>query len=236
MSNINFSKVADSLNATALVDSRYPHRWLEVWGPDVDKAKIDDVWKADEFTVTASGTSPITASIASGAVALITTGGTEYNGDNIQLVGTRFKLEAGKPVYFGAKLTISDATQSDLLVGLAGIDTTLLAGSSAHAVAVGAGFAGFTKLDGVTACNVKTITTATEQNTASALTMDDEAHIYEMYWNGTSLNSYIDGSLVATFTENITTEVLTPSIAFLTGDAAAITCTLHWMRCFKVGS
>ncbi len=232
---ISFSKIGASNNVSGYVDSTYPWRIYDAWG-DVDKAKVDDVWKADEWTVTATGTSPITASVLPGAVALITSGTSDFNGDEIQLVGTRFKLEANKPVYFGAKLTINEATQSDLVVGLFGIDTTLTAASGTHAIAVGASGVGFTKLDAVTAGYFKTITTATEKNSASALTMDTDAHIYEIVWDGESLKGYVDGELIACFTEDIPTAVLTPSIAFRTGSDAAKTCTIHWVRAFGVRS
>jgi hypothetical protein len=232
---INYSKIGGSNNVAGYVDATYPWRVYDAWG-DVDKAKADDVWKADEWAVTATGTSPITASVLPGAVALITSENVDFAGDNIQLVGSRFKLEAGKPVYFGAKLTINEATQSDLVVGLFGVDTTLTAASEAHAIAVEASGVGFTKLDAVTAAYFKTFTTATEKNSASALTMDVAAHVYEIAWDGESLKGYIDGALVACFTEDIPTAVLTPSIAFRTGSTAAKTCTIHWVRAFGVRS
>lgn len=233
MSNINPSKLGNSENTYGIVDSRYPNIWLDAFG-DVQKAIVDSVWNASDFTVTATGTSPITASALPGAVALITSGGSDFDGDNIQIVGSQFKLEAGKPLYFGAKVTINEATQSDLVVGLFGIDSTLTAASSAHALAVSAGGAGFTKLDNVTACLFKTFTATVEKNSAAALTMDVAAHIYEMYWNGTTLSGYVDRVLVGEFGVDVTTEVVTPSLAFRTGSAAAKTCTLHWMRCIQV--
>ena len=232
---INYSKIGGSNNVTGYVDSTYPWRVYDAWG-DVDKAKVDDVWKADEWTVTATGTSPITASVLPGAVALITSENVDFAGDELQLVGTRFKLEAGKPVYFGAKLTINEATQSDLVVGLFGTDITLTAADTTHALAVEASGVGFTKLDAVTAAYFKTITTATEGNSAAALTMDTSVHIYEIVWNGENLKGYVDGELVATFTDDIPTAVLTPSIAFRTGSTAAKTCTIHWVRAFGVRS
>lgn len=233
MSNINPSKIGNSQNTFAIVDSRYPNRWLDAFG-DVEKAIVDSVWKADEFVVTATGTSPITASVVPGAVALITSGGSDFNGDNIQVVGTRFKLDANYPLYFGAKLTINEATQSDLVVGLFGLDTALTAASEAHALDITAGGAGFTKLDNTTAGLFKTFTATVEKNSAAAFTATTAARIYEMYWDGAALHGYIDGVLVGKFTSDITTEVLTPSIAFRTGSAAAKTCTIHWIRCIQV--
>ena len=228
--NINLSKLGDSDNAMGVVDSRYPRRWLDAWG-NVDKAIVNE-YRAADWTVTATGTAPVAASLVPDAKILISTqASTDFTGDNMQIIGSRFKLEAGKPLYFGAKLTLSEATQTDLLVGLCGVDTTLTAASSSHTLAVSAGGAFFSKLDGSTSCLFKTFTTATEANSAAAFTMDTSAHWYEMYWDGYKLSGYIDAALVATFGSGVTTEVLTPSIAFRKGDAAATvyTCTVHEM-------
>jgi len=225
MSNINPSKIGDSENTYAIVDSRYPRRILDAWGM-VDK-EIVNLYRAADWTVTATGTSPVTASVLPDAKILITTPATDFAGDNMQIIGSKFKLEAGKPVYFGAKLTISDATQSDLLVGLCGVDTTLTAASSAHAIAVSAGGAFFSKIDGVTAGYFKTYTTGTEVNSSAAFTASTAARWYEMYWDGYTLYGYVDGVLIASFGSGVTTEVLTPSLCFRAGEAGAKTCTVH---------
>ena len=228
MGNINPSAIGESSNAWALVDSRYPRRWYDAWGM-VDK-EIVNTYRAADWTVTATGTAPVAASLLPDAKILISTqASTDFSGDNMQVLGSRFKLEAGKPVYFGAKLTMSEATQSTLLFGLCGVDTTLTAASSAHAIAVSAGGAFFSKLDGVTAGLFKTYTTGTEVNSAAAFTADTSAHWYEMYWDGYKLYGYYDGTIVATFGSGITTEVLTPSICFRKGDTAAgvYTLTVH---------
>jgi hypothetical protein len=220
-------------NVSAWVNSNNGVRWYDAVG-EVQKVIVDNTYRSAEWTVTATGTSPITPSVVAGAAALITTAATEYAGDNIQFLGTQFKAAAGKPFYFGAKLTVSDATQSDLLVGLFGTDTTLTAASTAHAIDVGAGGIGFTKLDGSTQVYAKSFTTATENNSAAVLTLDTSAHIYEFYGDTAGINFYLDGVLTATFTTTITTEVLTPSINFRAGEAVAKTLTVHWLRAFQV--
>lgn len=226
---IAFSKLGSSDNACGYVDTRYsPVRWLDAWG-SVDKC-IVDMYRAADWTVTATGTAPVAASLLPDAKILISTqASTDFSGDNMQVLGSRFKFEAGKPLYFGAKLTVSEATQCDLLVGLCGVDTTLTAASSTHALAVGAGGAFFSKIDAVTAGYFKTITTATEANSAAAFTCDTSAHWYEMYWDGYKLTGYYDGVAVGCFASGVTTEVLTPSICFRKGDTAAgvYTCTVH---------
>lgn len=226
---ITTSKIGNSDNAVAMVDTRYPGiRWLDAWG-NVDKC-IVDTYRAADWTVTATGTAPVAASLVPDAKILISTqASTDFSGDNMQILGSRFKLEAGKPLYFGAKLTCSQATQSDLVVGLCGVDTALTAASSAHALDIGAGGAFFSKLDASTAINFKTYTTGTEANTAAVGTLDTSAHWYEMAWDGYTLSGYFDGVKVASFGSGVTTEVLTPSICFRKGDTAAgvYTCTIH---------
>jgi hypothetical protein len=227
---IQYQKLTD--NAYGYRDDRYPLRWLDAFG-SVQKALIDNTWRAGDWTVTATGTSPITASVVADAVALITTANTDFAGDNIQFAGSQFKLEAGKPAYFGARLTISDATQSDMLVGLCGVDTTLTAASSAHALAVSAGGVFFSKIDGVTSGYFKTYAVGTETNSAAAFTLDTDPHTYEFFYDGTGeVQAYVDGVQVAAFS-SVTAEVLTPSLCFRAGEAAIKTCTVHWVRAIQ---
>ncbi len=227
---IQLQKLTD--NAYGYRDDRYPVRWLDAFG-SVQKALIDQTWRAGDWTVTATGTSPITASVVADAVALITTPATDFAGDEIQFAGTQFKLETGKPCYFGARVAISDATQSDFLVGLCGIDTTLTAASATHAIAVGASGVFFSKIDAVTAGYFKTYSTATETNSAAAFTMDTDPHTYEFFWDGAgAVSAYVDNVQVAAFS-SVPSAVLTPSLAFRAGEAAAKTCTVHWIRAIQ---
>jgi hypothetical protein len=227
---INLHRITD--NCYGFKDDKRYTGWLDAFG-SVQKALIDNTWRAGDWTVTATGTSPITASVLADAVALITTGANEYDGDNIQFTGSQFKLESGKPAYFGAKLTVSEATESDLLFGLCGVDTTLTNASASHAIAVGASGVFFSKLDAVTAINFKTYATATETNSASVGTLDTDAHIYEFYWDGvTGLTAYFDNVLVAGFS-SVPGAVLTPSLCFRAGSSGAKTCTIGWMRAIQ---
>lgn len=239
-SNISLINVPNSQNAQGLFDGRAAYRPLDMWG-DVQKFIIDGVKAKDDTTaipqdwvVTQTGTSPLTWSVLQGSALLFTTGGTEYNGINAQVNGSIFQLNSGKPVYFGIKCTLSEATQTDFLVGLCGVDTTLTAASSAHALAVSAGGVFFSKLDGVTQTTMQSWATSTVTNTANVATMDTAAHIYELYWDGTSLFGYLDGTLVATYTSGLPTVVLTPSVAVRAGDGNARTLTVNWLRAFQV--
>lgn len=239
--SIVIEKFPNTENVLAVRDNRYTYRYLDMWGDcqkyilDGTKAKDDTTSNPLDFTITATGTSPVTWSLLPDAAVLITTAGTEYAGDNIQVNGSIFQLSAGKPVYFGIKCSISDATQSDFLVGLCGIDTTLTAASAAHAINVGAGGVFFSKLDGSTTVAFKSYATSAETATANSGTaMDTSAHVYEIYWDGTTAFGYIDNALVGTFTSGLPSVVLTPSICFRAGEAVAKSMTVNWMKAFQV--
>ena len=235
---VTSSKLFSSDNIFGIVDTRAPNRIIDAWGdvvkflplypePQVD-ATSGTLARADCTLVEAgAGETLVVNSLTAGNWLTITTDAAENDSMNLQVKGSPFVLAAGKPVYFGIKCSIDDATQSDVLIGLAGTDTTL---SAAHAIAVGSSFIGFTKLDAVTQGYFKTITTATEGNSAAAFTMGTAMRTYEFYWDGYSLFGYVDGVLIATFTTNIPTVVLRPSIFVAAGSAVARILEVAWMR------
>jgi hypothetical protein len=239
--SIVIEKFPNTENVLAVRDNRYTYRYLDMFGDcqkhiiDGTKAKDDTTSNPLDFVITATNTAPVTWSVLADSSFLITTAATEYSGDNIQVNGSIFQLSANKPAYFGIKAAISDATQSDFLVGLCGVDTTLTAASAAHAIGVGAGGLFFSKLDGSTTVAFKAYATSAETATANSGTaMDTSAHVYEIFWDGTTAFGYIDNALVGTFTSGLPSVVLTPSISFRAGEAGAKTMTVSWMRTFQV--
>lgn len=239
-SNIRFGPLGGSDNAWAAFDtSGHDTRVLDAWGPLVTKFNFQsplDVVTTNRFTVTAVGSSSVVNHTTAGGGLLFTTGGTEYDGINMQALGTNYDLASGKPTYFGFRVAVSDATQSDILIGLAGTDTTLLAASAAHAVAVGAGFAGFYKLDAVTQSYFASYQTTTVNNLAAAGTLDTDAHWYTFEYYEDALYGFLDGELVSTFTDDLPTVALTPSFAIRTGAGAAITASVSNWYCYQVRS
>ena len=239
--SIVLEKFPNSENAYGIRDTRFAHRWLDLWG-DVQKymaigpvSKDDTTGVPVDFTTTQTGTSPLSISATPGEILLVTTAATEYAGVNAQLAGTQFELATAKPAYFGIRCSVSDATQSDFLVGLCGIDTTLTNASTSHAFALGAGGVFFGKLDGSTALAAKAWATTTETGTAAlASAMDTAAHTYELVWDGYKLDFYFDGTLVATMTSGLPTVPLTPSFVFRAGEAVAKTMRINWLRAFQV--
>lgn len=203
----------------------------------------DTTGDPDRFTMTVveagTGDSTVVNSVTAGNWITITTAADEYDGVNLQAKGEAFKLVAGKPLYFGAKLALNNATESDLFIGLAETNTALLATSSAHAIG-GSGIEGafFAKLDAVTTITARTYEANAQTNSFTVGTaLDTAAHIYEFTWDGVSqLSFYFDGTIVGTCTGTLPNGDLTPSINVRAGSSAARTCEISWLRCFQAVS
>lgn len=228
----------DLLTDLSLLDGVYG-RPYDAWGSVLKYLPQggDGAHAATNFTGTAVGSSTMIASLTAGKMFTITTGGTEYDGVNLQLKGEMCKFASGKPCYMGVKFTIDDATQSDFLIGLCETATVLLASSSAHAIG-GSGIEGafFYKLDGGTVLKA-----AGYENNAAVATvthataMDTSAHVYEILWDGTYARLYVDAVQLAEWASgSIGNGDLTPSIAVRAGSAAARTGTVDWMRVIQV--
>ena len=218
----------------------YRMRWLRAIGANVveyiyngSSLPTDDTTgDPTEFTLTpvevGAGTSTVVQSVTAGNGMLFTTAGNENDGVSLQLKGESFKFESDKPLYLGAKMTLSSATESDLLFGMCITDTALLGGMTDGAY--------FECLDGSTDINFVTEKGSTETTTGTAMgTMDTSAHIYEIYWDGTTMHAYLDGTETALTQTNIPDdEDLTVSIEVLNGDAAAMTLNVHWLRAIQL--
>lgn len=215
------------------------YRWLKAEGPSASFFRYKGInWPiltdgVAGFTTTlvegGAGETTIGGAIAEvGGGLLITTDAAENDGANLSMKGTGFQCVAGKPFYFGAKVKISDATQSDFYLGLAVVTTDALGG-------VTDGVA-FRKPDGSTT-GVLVVEKNSTETTATALTVDTAYHIYEIYWDGVTVNFIVDGVYLTTpaQTNLPDDERLTPTIQFLTGTTAAITMTIEWLAAGQIG-
>ena len=213
----------------------YENRWVKAIGPNVREWEMrlgSDFTTAKEYTVTVvGGADAVTQGILAGSRAAIATAATENNGVNIQVVGTPFQLESGKPCYFGVKMSASQATESDILVGLASTDTSLVA---AHAITVANGVF-FYKDDGATAITTNAMKASVNSAATVGTAMDTSKHVYEILFDGTSLSFFFDSALVNTITTGWPTDVVTPSIAVMAGTTTAVTSQVEWMRCIQLG-
>jgi hypothetical protein len=217
----------------------YENRWVRAIGPDVRSWEMrfgSDFTTACEYTVTpvntGGGTSTIAQGITAGDRALITTDDADNDAINLQVVGTPFQLAAGHPLYFGAKISINEATQSDLLVGMATKDITLIA---AHALNVVDDGIYFYKLDNTVIIYGAYEKSGTVGATASGVAMDTSKHIYEIFYDGVGSITYsVDGAQTVKAESGYPTVVLSPSLFFATGSAAVKTASVEWMRCIQL--
>lgn len=212
----------------------HQRRIVSAWGPTVCKF-IDDFVNAElaaanaplGWTVTLVNASTITAVDAVGGQVLLTTDALENDGVNMQLTGENFKLATGKPCYFGIKVKVSEATQSDILVGLCITNTDLLAGMSDGAY--------FRKVDGATAMSFVLEKNTTETTGAVLTVAANTFYTLEFFFDGTNVDSYVDGVLQTrlAITNLPDDEELTPSVQYLSGANGAKTATIDWIRAIQ---
>lgn len=215
-------------------------RVLDAVGPDVIKYEADfvrEIAASDAvtgWTVTlveaGAGESTLTTPDGSGGTLVITTDANEDDGAQLQKTGENFSLSSSQSLtYFGIRLKTGEATQSDILAGLCITDTTLLGGMTDGVY--------FRKVDGSTALAFVTEKDSTETETTSVLTVAaDTNYLLEFAFDGTRVLAFVDGVQVASHTANIPDdELLTPSIAFLSGNAAVETLTVDYVRAIQVG-
>ncbi len=232
------------LTALVYYDGNNSDRWLDALGSDVVKYILGPgsavAESSSEFVVTlvegGAGESTIVNSATVGNSLLLTTDAAEYDGLNVQLRGEAFKIETDKPLYFGIKVTASEATNADLLVGLCETNTALLATSSAHAIGA-SNIEGifFTKIDGGTSivANVYKDNALTGSATYGTA-FSTSATIFEWYFDGTTLYASVNGNVVGSFTDGFPDGDLTPSINFRAGSTDARTLQVAWLRAIEI--
>lgn len=176
-----------------------------------------------------TGTSEGQATREAGATFELVTAAAENDGINIQRNGEIYEFTSDQHVYFGIRLKINDVDQSDFLVGLGITDTTPLAGLSDAVY--------FRSVDA--SADVATVTEkdSSETENTGVVTMSDDTYVtLEFYFDGSTVYFYVDGSEVASHTADIPDdEALRPTLHFLTGEGAAQTMTVQWLRVIQMG-
>ena len=214
--------------------------WCDAFGPSVVKfidefvyTPFDGADNPAAYTVTLveAGAGESTLALKAGAdggTLLITTDAAEDDGVNLQAKGEAFK-PLTYPIYFGCRFKISEATQSDFLIGLCITDTDLLGGVTDGVY--------IRKVDASTtmAFVLEKDSTETSTNYGTAVAADTW-YKFEFYFDGTNIDWYLNDTLQ---TRPVTTnlpndEFLTPSVHFLTGAAAAITIEVDYLRAIQI--
>ena len=179
-------------------------------------------------TTTGSGTGVVTDE--NGGVVLVTNGASDddnyfaqWQGGNAANVAETFKFIAKKQTWFKCRFKVSDATQSDIVIGLQITDTTPLAVTDGVY---------FLKADGSTTMNLLVTKNSTSTTTAAATIADATYITLGFVYNGSDrIDIYADDVRVASSvtTNLVDDEELAVSFGLQNGEAAAKTMNLDYI-------
>lgn len=233
----------DRIAGNLVYKDTHGKRLIDAIGPDVHKYITDCIGLPEAsgeldptYTITrveaGAGESTFASINGTEGLCAIVTDAAEDDGISAQLLNESFKLTSTvNALYFGIRMKLSDATQSDFFAGLAITDTAILGGVTDRI--------GFEKLDGSTAVKFMLEKDSTETLSSSLLTADTSYHVLEFYFiGGGGVEVFVDGVSAATpATTNLPDdEDLRLSLEFLAGAAAAKTMTIDWIRVIQIGS
>ena len=211
-------KLTDTLGMLGMPDPSKFHDFFDEF----------DTYTAADWTVTEVGVATQALADEDGGVLLVTNAGADDDSSFSQKVGESFLFESGKKMWFKARFKVSDATESDFVMGLQITDTTPLDVTDGVF---------FQKDDGDTDLDfhVEKDDTAT---TATAIhTMADDTYLtVGFYYDGKSevqvfVNSVKQTSLATTNLPD--DEELTISFGVQNGEAAAKTMSVDYILAAK---
>jgi hypothetical protein len=186
-----------------------------------------------EWTETVIGTGTAAATAVDGGCLLLTNSAADNDGVQIQRVPASYTLTAGKRAIFKARFKVSDVTQSDLLIGIAVADTTLLGATAGAGVTDGIFFS---KDDGAATLNVscqKNATTGQTIASAIATLVNNTFVTVAWYYDGVDkVGYYVNDVQLGTLDGSSTylpDTILTDSIALLNGEAVAKNMTIDYL-------
>ena len=192
-----------------------------------------DTYVAAQWTVTSVGVATQALTDINGGAILLTNAAADNDSTQLQKVGESFLLTAGKRTFFKARFKVSDATQSDFLIGLAVLDTTLMGAVDGDGVTDGVFFS---KDDGDAQLDVqvqKDTTTGQVRATNVATVVSDTFLTVAWAYDGVSevkyyVNDVHVGTLDGTSTYLPDTE-LTVSFGVMNGEAVTKTMTVDYV-------
>lgn len=182
------------------------------------------------ITTTEAGAGDATEALtdADHGVLLITNDAADNDNDFFQKVGESFLFASGKKLFFKARFKVSDATQSDFVMGLQITDTSPLAVSDGVY---------FMKDDGDANLDFHVTKNSTSTSASAVHTVVDDTYLtVAFYYNGVDaveyyVNDVKKGTLATTNLPD--DEVLTISFGLQNGEAAAKSLSVDYVFCSK---
>ncbi len=226
MTTTNFidglTNVAESTTLGTYIapDPTQVHTWFD---------DFDD-YTAAQWTITETGSGTRAVGNLNNGILVVTNAAADDDANFLQWSGNTnaatvetWKFVSGKPLWFKSRFKISDATQSDLVLGLAITDTTPLAVSDGVY---------FLKADGSTTLNLLVTKNSTSTTTAAATLADDTYVTVGFVYDGASridiyLNDVRVGSSVTTNLPD--DEELTITFGIQNGEAVAKILSLDYI-------
>lgn len=208
--------------------------------PDITKAHIFftdfDTYVANDWVVTETSAGATEAlSDGDGGLLVITATAADNDLIGLQSAKESFTIASGKKVWFKARFKVSDATQSELAVGLHVTDTAPIDSAPSDGMY-------FRKDDGDALIDfvVRVDSADAAEATGLATLGDDTFIVLGFYFDGgTKVYAYINDQLVTTLTVTTTQlaalddETLAVSAAFQTGEAEAQVSTVDFLLAAK---
>jgi hypothetical protein len=199
-----------------------PTKWITYFNDFTEYVAGD--WT---ITTTEAGSGAATEALAStsaGGLLLITNDDADNDLDFFNLKTEAFKFVAGKKTFFKARFAVSDATQSDFVMGLQITDTTILAVSDGVY---------FMKDDGDASLDFHVEKDSSDTTASAIATVSDATMLVAgFYYDGKSAIEYYvdDVKLGTSVTTNLPDdEELAVSFGIQNGAAAAKTMTVDYI-------
>lgn len=177
-------------------------------------------YEADDWTLTTveAGVGSATEALgdARGGVLVITNDAADDDSDFFQWPDEAFQFVAGKRLMFRARFKVSDATQSDFVMGLQITDTTPLAVSDGIY---------FRKDDGDANLDFVVMKDSTDTTATAVATVEDDTYMtLEFYYDGgTEIDIFVDDAAVGAvaITNAPDDEAIAVSFGIQNGEAVA---------------
>ena len=188
-----------------------------------------DNYVAANWTVTTVGAGATQAlGNLDGGVLVLTNDAADDDRTFVQKVGESFLFQTGKELWFEARFKVSDATQSDVVIGLQITDTSPLDVTDGVF---------FIKADGSASIGLRVEKNNTGTDTAGVATLADDTFVtLGYYYNGVDrIDAFVNGVYAksSVTTNLVDDEELTVSFGIQNGEAVAKSMTIDYIMVSK---